>query len=74
MAKVSKAQRVEQYMREHGSITSWEAITMFHATRLSDIIFKMRKRGLVIENKWERSKNSDGVEIPYVRYCLVNDG
>lgn len=74
MAKMSKSQLVENYMREHGSITSWEAITLFRATRLSDIIFRMRKRGLVIENKWERSKGYDGTEVPYVRYILISDG
>ena len=68
MAKVNKSKRVEEYMREHGSITSWEAITLFQATRLSDIIFKMRKRGMIIENKWERSNN----DIPYVRYVLID--
>ena len=72
MAKVTKAKKVEEYLRQHGSISSWEAITLFKATRLADIIFKMRKRGYVIESKRERSISSDGTEIPYVRYVLVD--
>lgn len=72
MAKVNKSKQVEEYLRQHGSISSWEAITLFKATRLADIIFKMRKRGIVIESKRERSISSDGTEIPYVRYVLVD--
>ena len=69
---MNKYKQVEEYLRQHGSISSWEAITLFKATRLADIIFKMRKRGIVIESKRERSISSDGTEIPYVRYVLVD--
>ena len=39
---------------KRGKITSWEAITKFRATRLSDIIYKMRKRGYAVGGKWVR--------------------
>lgn len=46
MAKVrreSKTQKVLEHLKEKGSITSWEAIELFGATRLSAIIFNLRK-------------------------------
>ena len=70
MAEMTKSQKVENYLLEHGSITSWEAIQKFKATRLSDIIFKMRKRGYIIDSIREEYTNSDGETSRFVRYRL----
>lgn len=43
MSKVNKTQLIKQYLIDHGSITSWEAIEKFGATRLAAIIFELRK-------------------------------
>lgn len=37
-----KIARVLLHLQEKGSITSWEAFELYGATRLSDIIFKLR--------------------------------
>lgn len=42
---------VLDYMLHNGSITSWQAITMFGATRLSDIIFRLKKEGYNITSQ-----------------------
>lgn len=39
-----KARQVEEHLKKHGSITSWEAIENYKATRLSAIIFNLRKK------------------------------
>lgn len=39
-----KTAKVLNHLKEKGSITSWEAIELYGATRLSDIIFKLRRR------------------------------
>ena len=41
----NKHKKVLEYLKEHGTITTWEAIDKFGATRLSAIIFNLRKRG-----------------------------
>jgi hypothetical protein len=46
-------------------ITSWQAITMYRATRLADIIFKLRGRGLNISTELVE----DG-KVRYARYRL----
>jgi hypothetical protein len=46
-------------------ITSWEAITKYQATRLADIIFKLRGRGLNIST--ELVENGS---VRYARYRL----
>jgi hypothetical protein len=46
-------------------ITSWEAITKYRATRLADIIFKLRGRGFNIST--ELVENGS---VRYARYRL----
>ena len=40
---MNKHQKVLEHLKTHGSITSWEAIQLYRATRLSAIIFNLRK-------------------------------
>ena len=47
----SKTWKVLKHLQEKGSITSWEAITLYRATRLSGIIFNLREEGYNIESK-----------------------
>ena len=63
--KVNKYEQVKKHLLKRGKITSWEAITKFRATRLSDIIYKMRNRGYDIYGIWETNK--DGT-----RYMVYN--
>lgn len=41
----SKTQAVLKHLQENKKITSWEAINLFRATRLADIIFRLKERG-----------------------------
>jgi len=66
--KVNKYEEVKKYLLKRGRITSWEAITKFRATRLSDIIWKMRNRGYDIHGIWKTNK--DGTR--YMLYHIPN--
>ena len=71
MSKITLQDRVLQYMKENGSITSWEAIREFGATRLSAIIYNLRyKEGLNIISKNVNGKNRYGDPVSYARYYL----
>ena len=71
MSKITLQNRVLQYMKENGSITSWEAIREFGATRLSAIIYNLRyKEGLNIISKNVNDKNRYGDPVSYARYYL----
>lgn len=41
--KVTKTNLILKHLQEKGSITSWEAIESYGATRLSAIIFNLKK-------------------------------
>jgi len=44
----NKTNLVLLHLQEKKTITSWEAIQLYHATRLSAIIFNLKERGHLI--------------------------
>ena len=49
---MNKTNAVQLHLIENGTITSWEAIKEYGATRLSAIIFRLRHdRGMKIRNE-----------------------
>ena len=66
---MSKIDKVREHLVKYNSKTSWEAITLYHYTRLSDAIYKLRKNdGLNIIN--ENCKN-EKTNTRYVKYILI---
>lgn len=43
--RINKTQLVLDHLEKYGTITSLEAIELYGATRLSSIIYNLRKRG-----------------------------
>lgn len=41
----TKVRAVAEHLLEHGTITSWQAIKLYHYTRLSDGIYQLKKYG-----------------------------
>jgi hypothetical protein len=66
--KVTKSELVKKHLLKKKSITSWDAITLYKATRLSAIIFELRKRGWNITTKSIKMEN-DG---SYAKYLLIS--
>lgn len=43
----NKTQKVLEHLQKHGSITSLEAIDLYGATRLSGIIYNLKKKNIL---------------------------
>lgn len=65
---MNKTTAVLDHMKEHGSITQMEAIELFGATRLSAIIFNLRRRGHEIETVTMGMTDRYGHAVNYARY------
>lgn len=65
-----KTQLVLEHLLKKGSITSWDAIKKYGATRLSAIIFNLRKRGYDIVTLEIDGKDRYGQRCPYAKYIL----
>lgn len=73
MRKFNKTEAVLNHLKQHGSITSLEAIENYGATRLSAIIFNLRKRGYKIDTVDTDFVDRYGYKSRYGNYILVNN-
>lgn len=69
---MTKTQAVLEWLRTHQSITSMEAIENFGATRLSAIVFNLRRRGHDIDMVWRDGTDRFGNHMRYGVYYLRN--
>lgn len=66
----SQCDMMLNHMREHGSITSREAMYDYGIGRASGRVFDLRKRGYDVETTMETRLNRYGVPTRYARYTL----
>ena len=70
MIKINKTNAIQLHLAEKGSITSWEAIKEYGATRLSAIIYNLRRRGLDIRTETIEFTDRFGSKATYAKYIL----
>lgn len=69
--KLSKAQkRVFDYIMEFGSITSLQAFVDLGETRLSAVIFDLKKKGVVITSRNKKVSNRYGESRIVKEYAI----
>ena len=69
MEKLTQKEAIKQYMLTNpNGITSIEAIYKFGATRLSDIIYKLKREGLNIATEYETVTTRNGNKTSVARY------
>ena len=72
MRNTNKTEQVLNHLEKHGSITSIEAIDMYGATRLSAIIFNLRKHGYNIKTVMMPFTDRYGNDVMYAKYVIQN--
>ena len=72
--KDNKTKKVLLHLQEHGYITSWDAIQLYGATRLSAIIYNLRHNyNLNIITEEIPFKDRYGNSSDYAKYILVKE-
>lgn len=71
--KMTQKEMVFKHLQEFGSITSWEAIMEYGATRLSDIIYRLRNDGYNIKSETVSTKNRYGEHTHFAKYILKGE-
>lgn len=74
MGKKTQAERVLEYIKRFGSITTLEAFRDLGVTRLSARIFELRARGFDIDSTNVTNKNRYGENCTYAKYYLRKEG
>lgn len=71
--KITMKERILKYIKDFGSITTWQAIMELGCTRLSEYIRQLRLE-FNIGDEWVHTKNRYGDKVEYKKYFLVNEG
>ena len=66
--QTNKTELVIKHLKKRKSITTWDAISLYGATRLSAIIFNLRDRGYIINSVWMDGTDRFGNPCRYVKY------
>lgn len=70
--KVTQKDRIINYIREFGSITSWEAFQELGIMQLGARIDQLQKDGHVFKTEWENKTNRYGEPVSFKRYYLAD--
>lgn len=70
--KTTQKDRIINYIREFGSISSWEAYRDLGITQLGARIDQLKKDGYEFKTEWENKKNRYGEDTSYKRYYLTD--
>ena len=73
IVKRDKTTEVLKHLKSRGHITSMDAFNLYGATRLSAIIFNLRKKGYNIVTVDEKCKDRYGHTCNYAKYVLEED-
>ena len=65
--KITMKDRVLQYIRDYGSITTRDAFVDLGCTRLSEYIRQLRLE-YDIDDEWMSAKNRYGENVPFKKY------
>ena len=69
--KTNQKSRIVDYIKQFGSITSWEAYNELGITQLGARIDQLQKEGYEFKTEWEHKKNRYGDDISFKRYYMV---
>lgn len=70
--KITQRERIIKYIRDYGSITSFEAYKDLGITQLATRIKELKEEGYEFKTEWINSKNKYGEPISFKRYFLVD--
>ena len=70
---MTQSERIIQYMKDWGSITSLEAVQDLGCMRLASRIHDIEKMGIRVDRETVRSTNRYGEPTRYTRYSLGKD-
>lgn len=70
----TQTERVLDYMRKYGSITTLDAVLDLGVLRLASRINEIKRIGIPIKKDWTRVKNRFGEDCKVLRYSIDQGG
>lgn len=69
--KLTQCDKIIDYIKRYGSITSWQAYADLGITQLGARIYNLKERGYLFEKERVNTKNRMGEKTHYDIYRLV---
>ena len=69
--KKTQIERLLDYIKDYGSISSWEAYSELGITQLGARLDQLKREGYMFSTEFEKGKNRYGEDVKYKRYRLV---
>ena len=73
MEKLTQTEKVLAYIKDYGSISTWQAFTELGITRLASRICDIEKSGIQVDRQTEVATNRYGDKVHYTRYTLKGE-
>ena len=70
--KITQKDRIINYIRQFGSITSWEAYQDLGVMQLGAIIDQLKQEVYEFTTEWVQKKNRFGEDVSFKRYYLAD--
>ena len=70
--RITQKDRILEYIRNFGSISSFEAYANLGITQLGARIDQLKKEGYEFKTEWESNTNRFGEKTEYKRYYLAD--
>ena len=70
MKKPTQCERIVQYMKDFGSITTLQAFTDLGCTRLASRVTDLKRQGYDIKSEFVSGKNRYDETVSYKKYYL----
>lgn len=70
--RIPQKDRILEYIRNFGSISSFEAYAYLGITQLGARIDQLKKEGFKFRTEWESNTNRFGEKTDYKRYYLAD--
>jgi hypothetical protein len=69
--KITQCDKIIDYIKRYGSITSWQAYSDLGITQLGARIFQLKERGYLFEKERISTENRMGEKTHYDKYRLL---
>ena len=73
MGKITQKERIVKYIKDYGSITSFQAYADLGITQLGARIDGLQKDGYAFKKQLERGKNRYDEPVHFTRYSFMED-
>lgn len=70
---MTQKEMILQYIKDFGSISSWEAYAELGITQLGARIFELKEKGYIFDKKRIKKTNRYGKPVFFDRYTLVKE-